>query len=195
MRTTKIFPIYAPIQPKGRTYDKKTLDFKEAYGQCGVYMFFIKRGIKIIPLYVGSAKDVGTQAARHLYPYNDAKIRGEDGEMFNQNGQLRTSFADSKSSQKYFVKFYLYGNSDSSETYKDAYKGKEADLIKRLSPKYNVNLKTGKPLKSELEKFAEEGEEAAERYGEYLEEYRDYLKVIAAGEQTGDAPEPTEPPF
>ena len=195
MRTTKIFPIYAPVQPKGRTYDKKTPNFLEAYGKCGVYVMFTMRGLRLTPVYVGSAKDAGTQAARHLYPYKDAKIRGEEGELYNQNGQLRTSFADSKKNTKYFVKFYLYGDSSEADSYKDKYMGKEQELIRKLAPKYNTNLKTGKPSEEAREEFTEEGEEAAERYGEYLQEYRDYLKVIGAGEQTGDAPEPTEPPF
>jgi hypothetical protein len=143
MKTTKIFPIYAPAQ-KNKYYDKTTINFKEAYGRGGVYIIFkLFRSGSIQPVYVGSSVDAGKQCIRHFYKYKDAKFKDESGAVYNKNGQYRTSFEDQKRNFKFFVKFYLWDKTkDLTISDKEEIGNKEADLIKRLEPKYNRNLKT-----------------------------------------------------
>jgi hypothetical protein len=182
MRTTKIFPVFAPIQPRGRAYDKKTPNFREAYGQGGVYIIFKKQGLNLIPVYVGSSRDAGQQCARKFYPYKDV-VRNIDGDLFNAEYRQRVSFSEQKKQSKFFVKFYLYGPSDTigEEQRKEIFE-KEYSLIRKLGPKYNTNLKTGKPVNKDF--FEDEAQEAAEHYDEYKSEYQ-------AAIQNDD----NEPPF
>ena len=137
---TKIFPVFAPIQKKGRTYDKMTKDFREAYNRPGVYIIFKSVKGEFSPIYVGKSNtNAGKSAARHFYRYNDKKTKDERGEK-NANFQYRTSFENEKKTAKFLVKFYLWPEGKTTEKERDEIGEKEADLIRKLSPKYNRDL-------------------------------------------------------
>jgi hypothetical protein len=119
---------------------------------------------------------------------------------YNAEGRSRVTFADQKKNAKFFVKFFLYGDTkEITEATRKKIYDKEYILIKQLQPKYNSN--NTDPESENLEKqaeIAEQAEEAAERFDEYKEEYKEYLKAENAqtsGENTDDLPEPKEPIF
>lgn len=182
MKSTKIFPVFVPYKT-GSIYDRTTKNFKEGYNKAGVYVIFkLFRAGKIEPVYVGSSKNVGKQALRKFYPYKDAKFFDvETGGRYNKNGQYRTSFAEQKRNFKFFVKFYFFSDSDKmTENIKEQIAEKEYNLISKLEPKYNRNLRTSaditEAMKTAAQKKAEEeAKESAENYKEYKEEFKEYL--------------------
>ena len=193
MKTTKIFPVFIPYKI-GSSYDRTTKNFKEGYNKAGVYIIFkLFRPGKIEPVYVGSSKNVGKTFSMPVYPYKDAKFFDvETGGKYNKNGQYRTSFADQKRNFKFFVKFYFFSDSDDlTENIKQQIAEKEYNLISKLEPKYNRNLKTSadvtEAIKTAAQKKAEqEAIEIAENYKEYKEEFKEYIN---------NPEEIDEPPF
>jgi len=193
MVTTKIFPVFVPYKT-GQQNDKTTKNFKSGYNKAGVYVIFklFKSG-KIEPVYVGSSKNVGKQAIRKFYPYKDAKFFDvETGGRYNKDGQYRTSFSDQKRNFKFFVKFYIYSDSDKmTETIKNEIAEKEYNLISKLEPRYNRNLKTAADVTEKMKtatqkRIQQEAEESAANFNEYKEEYKEYLN---------NPEEIDEPPF
>jgi hypothetical protein len=204
MKETIIFPVLMPIQKPGRTYDKKSPNFRAAYGKSGVYIIFKQTQRGLETMYIGSSKDAGRQCARKFYPFKDIIGKEEINPSlfagYNAEGRSRVTFADQKKNAKFFVKFFLYGDTkEITEATRKKIYDKEYILIKQLQPKYNSN--NTDPESENLEKqaeIAEQAEEAAERFDEYKEEYKEYLKAENAqtsGENTDDLPEPKEPIF
>lgn len=204
MTETIIFPVLMPIQKQGRTYDKKSPEFKKAYGKAGVYIIFKQTPRGLETMYIGSSKDAGRQCARKFYPFKDIINKEEINPGlfagYNAEGRSRVTFADQKKSARFFVKFFLYGDSgEINDSTRTKIYNKEYSLIKQLQPKYNSN--NTDPEAADLEKqneISEQAEAAAERFDEYKQEYKEYLKAEnaqAAGEQKDDLPEPTEPNF
>lgn len=164
MKKTNIFPIFYPTSPA--KYDRTTPEFKQAYNKPGVYVIFRMKENDILPVYVGSSKNnAGKSCIRHFYRYNDVINKDERGE-YNKDFQYRVSFHREKRQTKFFVKFYLFPDDTDPETVMR----KEQSLIEALAPKYNINLKTGKPDSEFLEQTTEEAEEAADKYNDYAAE-------------------------
>lgn len=166
MKKTNIFPIFYPIG--GRTYDKTTPEFKQAYNKPGVYMIFRLQPGGIMPIYCGKGENAGKACIRHFYYYNDIEQKkgggkDEEGNFYNKKGQYRVSFENEKRTVKFFVKFWLFPEGTDMEKVKK----KESEIIKAVGPKYNINLKTGKPDKEFKAELIEEAEEAADEYAEY----------------------------
>ena len=87
------------------------------------------------------------------------------------------------------MKFYLWDKTENlTESDREEIAKKEADLISRLEPKYNRNLKTSLEEKDKnlFKKLVNESEEAEEDYKEYKKEYSEYLE---------NSEELEEPPF
>lgn len=195
-KKTPIFAIYTPPQ-KGATYDKTTKNFRELYNKGGVYVIFKKekRG-NIRAVYVGKSRSNAAKSClRHFYFYNDARKRAETA----GEGQIRVSFEKEKSDPKKFFVMFVYLDKPGeqvTEAEAERISEKEKELIAKLQPIFNTDLKTGEidPDIALSEQLEREARSAAGRYNEYAEEYERYKDEKE--EPQGPEIEPIEePPF
>lgn len=194
-KKTPIFAIYTPPR-KGATYDKTTKNFRELYNKGGVYCIFkrMKSG-KISAIYIGSSTSSAAKSClRHFYFYNDARDRAKTA----GGGALRVSFEKEKADPKRFFVMFVYIDKPAKELTADEktkIEDKEKELVQKLQPIFNTNLKTGK-FDPDLALAAELENEARSAYGKYNEYKKEYQKFEEQKEKTGPEIEPLkEPPF